>query len=189
MKDTRKWFLFVLLAMFCLNLVACSEKKTNDTYNNDIDNLTEVELQEFTSGSGLFSINIPKIEGEWTVVDTDDENFLVIDNSDKSFEVAVQGMPKEDLLTDFDGLIEFYHQSKLNEFVKTTEENIDIPDALSAKAESYYVTRNNIVTKLLVVFIEKENGYYIYGINGIEDIYDANIDIQRAAINNLTENI
>ena len=195
MKNVKKWLTFVLMVIFCLSLVACSKNESNNTLDNNTDsnnissNVTPVELQEFTPTSGIFSISVPEIEGGWKIADNLNDGFLAIDNSDESFTIMVQCFPKEALLTDLNGIIAYYQENMLNELNEEADEEINISNTLSVQAKSYSGTRYNSTGKALVAFIETEKCYYVYMISGAENVYDANIDVQRAAISNFTENI
>ncbi len=148
------------------------------------------ELLNFWSESGSYSVRIPDIEGGWVQSDGGNEEHLVLDNSDQTFSILVQGLPKDsEQFSSLDTLMEFYREQTLSSFGAPTSEEVAVDPSLTAKAESYSVTQEGVTAKALVIFLEGANSYYVYTITGLEEQYDANIDAQRAAVVNFVESV
>ena len=193
MKYTKRAGSLILSALLCLSLAACGT--TDDTSAPEGDTgeaaptSASVETKEFTSPSGSFTVKIPEVEGGWTETNGSNEEHLVLDNADQSLSILVQGLPKADAASqypDLDSLVEYYQANVTASYGEPTEETVTVPDALNVKAESYTATQGGTTAKALVAYIEMEEGYYIYTITGLEEVYDANIEAQQAAISQFT---
>lgn len=188
MKMRKKWALGLLA--LCLSLCACGADNAAPPEPDEppAQTAAAAEPLEFQSGSGSFSVRIPDVEGGWTQSDGGNDEHLVLDNADRSFSILVQGLPKDsEQFQSLDGLIEFYRDQALSSFGEPTAETVAVGPGLTAKAESYAVKQDGLTAKALVVFLEGENGYYVYTITGLEEPYDANIGAQREAVANFSE--
>lgn len=201
MGTVKKLLLCALAAALCLSLAACGGDKPGQDAQSDAaaDGQTpdaasgtadggSAELENYQDESGSFSLSIPAVEGGWVQSDGGNEASVVLDNSDQSFTVMVQGLPKgQGQFDSLDNVIAFYHDQALAGFGEPTAEEVNTPDGMPSQAESYTAEQNGITAKALVVFLEGQNGYYVYTITGLAEQYDANISAQRDAVWNFAE--
>lgn len=202
MERAKKLLLAMLAAALCLSLAACGgDKPEADTQadagadvpaqpaDSGADAPAPAELESYQDESGSFSISIPSVEGGWVQGDSGNEAGILLDNSDQSFTVMVQGLPKKQGQFDsLDSVVSFYREQALAGFGKPTAEEIAVPESMAAQAESYTAEQYGTKAKALVVFLEGDNGYYVYTITGLAEQYDANIGPQRDAVRNFVEN-
>lgn len=202
MERAKKLLLAMLAAALCLSLAACGgDKPDADTQadagadvpaqpaDSGADAPAPAELESYQDESGSFSISIPSVEGGWVQGDSGNEASVLLDNSDQSFTVMVQGLPKgQGEFDSLDSVVSFYREQALAGFGEPTAEEIAVPESMTAQAESYTAEQYGTKAKALVVFLEGNNGYYVYTITGLAEQYDANIGPQRDAVRNLVEN-
>ncbi len=203
MERAKKLLLAMLAAVLCLSLAACGGDKPDaaDTQadagadvpeqsaGSGADAPAPAELESYQDESGSFSISIPSVEGGWVQGDSGNEAGILLDNSDQSFTVMVQGLPKgQGEFDSLDSVVSFYREQALAGFGEPTAEEIAAPESMTAQAESYTAEQYGTKAKALVAFLEGENGYYVYTITGLAEQYDANIGPQRDAVQNFVEN-
>lgn len=192
MKHSTKRLAAVLAALLTLSLTACGGTPA-DSGNGAADTpQAAVKLTPYDAPGGTFSVSMPEIEGGWTTTDGGNDYHLVLDNSDQSFTVLIQGLPMEQAqssITDLDGLITVYRQTTLAGFGEPTAAEVTVGDPAieGVKADTYTVEQGGHTAKALVCYFQTENAYYVCILTGTGEAYDQNIDAVQAALTTFTE--
>lgn len=111
MNARNKLLLGLLSAAVSLSLAACGPRESAPPAAEEepMQSTAAPELLNFWCESANFAVRIPDIEGGWTQSDGGNPDHLVLDNSDQSFSILVQGLPKNsEQFSSLDSLMDFY---------------------------------------------------------------------------------
>ena len=176
----------------CFSFSACSVNSDSQSSENISSSINQEE--SFTKNAETFSLNVPVIEGGWNTDATSmlNDYSIVIDNSDQSFTILVQSLPKSEgtlaAYPDIESVENADYQSTLAQFgIDGTEETIKIEGASKTAAYSYIIEQGEVTSKAFIAYIDMPEAYYIYTITGLEEIYNENIEAQKLAIESLKE--
>lgn len=150
-----------------------------------------VELLEFMPQLENYVVSIPEIDGGWTVYpEPGNEEQLVLDNSDVTFSIMVQGFPKESqAYSDFASFEEFYTAGVASSMGAGVAQEVNFTnDNILNHATYYYEAESQgYLFKGQITIFEMENGYYSCTLTGLDSIYDANIETYSCIYDNFRE--
>ncbi len=188
-----KRVLLVLLAVTpCFMFTACNSGATTESgTTQEVSQSTSKsqDLTEYTSPGNTFTVKLP---GEWTIAETDNEDHLVLDNSDQSLSVLIQRFPKDSLgLNALDDFINLYKTSalaSLQTYITNEPTDLSIDTMVAAKTEDYEMSQDDTTFKSHIIYVESEKSYYSFTITGIANLYDENIEALSNSVHTLVEN-